>query len=112
MLRFSTSGRQCGANCPGITRFQYPFGEEAVAPFLGGASLIDLIAQLQRVVDAFGVKRLMWASDYTVPLILTRELNHCSVYDAPIGFPKTITIRSGFWVKLLSSIGLASARVK
>ena len=26
----------------------------------------DLIAQLGRVVDAFGVKRLMWASDYTV----------------------------------------------
>jgi hypothetical protein len=26
----------------------------------------DLIAQLRRVVDAFGVKRLMWASDYTV----------------------------------------------
>jgi predicted TIM-barrel fold metal-dependent hydrolase len=26
----------------------------------------DLIAQLRRVIDAFGVKRLMWASDYTV----------------------------------------------
>ena len=26
----------------------------------------DLIAQLGRVIDAFGVKRLMWASDYTV----------------------------------------------
>jgi len=27
---------------------------------------LDLIAQLGRVIDAFGVKRLMWASDYTV----------------------------------------------
>ncbi len=26
----------------------------------------DLIAQLSRVIDAFGVTRLMWASDYTV----------------------------------------------
>jgi L-fuconolactonase len=26
----------------------------------------DLIGQLGRVIDAFGVKRLMWASDYTV----------------------------------------------
>jgi len=26
----------------------------------------DLISQLARVIDAFGVKRLMWASDYTV----------------------------------------------
>jgi predicted TIM-barrel fold metal-dependent hydrolase len=26
----------------------------------------DLIAQLRRVIDEFGVKRLMWASDYTV----------------------------------------------
>ncbi len=26
----------------------------------------DLIAQLLRAIDAFGVKRLMWASDYTV----------------------------------------------
>jgi len=26
----------------------------------------DLIAQLRRVIDAFGVKRLMWASDFTV----------------------------------------------
>jgi L-fuconolactonase len=26
----------------------------------------DLLAQLRRVIDAFGVKRLMWASDYTV----------------------------------------------
>jgi L-fuconolactonase len=26
----------------------------------------DLIAQLRRVLDAFGVNRLMWASDYTV----------------------------------------------
>ena len=26
----------------------------------------DLITQLGRVIDAFGVKRLMWASDYTV----------------------------------------------
>ncbi len=26
----------------------------------------DLISQLRRVIDAFGVKRLMWASDYTV----------------------------------------------
>jgi L-fuconolactonase len=26
----------------------------------------DLIMQLRRVIDAFGVKRLMWASDYTV----------------------------------------------
>lgn len=26
----------------------------------------DLIAQLRRVIDAFGVERLMWASDYTV----------------------------------------------
>jgi L-fuconolactonase len=26
----------------------------------------DLINQLSRVIDAFGVKRLMWASDYTV----------------------------------------------
>lgn len=26
----------------------------------------DLLAQLRRVIDAFGVKRLMWASDFTV----------------------------------------------
>jgi predicted TIM-barrel fold metal-dependent hydrolase len=26
----------------------------------------DLLAELMRVIDAFGVKRLMWASDYTV----------------------------------------------
>ena len=26
----------------------------------------DLISQLRRVIDAFGIKRLMWASDYTV----------------------------------------------
>jgi L-fuconolactonase len=26
----------------------------------------DLIAQLRRVIEAFGVKRVMWASDYTV----------------------------------------------
>jgi L-fuconolactonase len=26
----------------------------------------DLIAQLRRVIDAFGIERLMWASDYTV----------------------------------------------
>jgi L-fuconolactonase len=26
----------------------------------------DLIAQLRRVIDAFGVSRIMWASDYTV----------------------------------------------
>lgn len=26
----------------------------------------DLLAQMRRVIDAFGVKRLMWASDFTV----------------------------------------------
>jgi len=26
----------------------------------------DLIAQLRRIIDAFGVERLMWASDFTV----------------------------------------------
>ena len=26
----------------------------------------DLLTQLRRVIDAFGVKRLMWASDFTV----------------------------------------------
>jgi L-fuconolactonase len=26
----------------------------------------DLLTQLRKVIDAFGVKRLMWASDFTV----------------------------------------------
>ena len=38
--------------CPRLSREPFPYR--------------DLTCQLRRVIDAFGVKRLMWASDYTV----------------------------------------------